>query len=87
MPRDPICGMEVKETKAIKLTQDGLTYYFCSHNCKQKFLTQSPAVKSTTGNKTIYTCPMHPEIRQDKPGDCPKCGMPLEPVNPEVENN
>ncbi|MBU2495287.1 MAG: hypothetical protein KJ935_02125 [Candidatus Omnitrophica bacterium] len=38
-------------------------------------------------NKTIYTCPMHPEIRQDKPGDCPKCGMHLEPVSPEAENN
>lgn len=33
-------------------------------------------------NILTYTCPMHPKIRQDKPGDCPKCGMPLEPVGP-----
>jgi len=39
--KDPICGMEIEKTKAIKLTQDGLTYYFCSENCRQKFLKQS----------------------------------------------
>ena len=33
---------------------------------------------------TIYTCPMHPEIRQDRPGNCPKCGMALEPLIPEL---
>ena len=33
-------------------------------------------VKST--EKAVYTCPMHPEVQSDKPGDCPKCGMPLE---------
>ena len=87
MPRDPICGMEVNKTRAVKLTQNGLIYYFCSQNCKQKFLAHSPDLKSTTGNKTIYTCPMHPEIRRDKPGDCPKCGMHLEPVSPEAEDN
>jgi Cu+-exporting ATPase len=79
--------MEVKKTGAITLTQNGLTYYFCSPHCKQKFLAKPPAVKSTAGDKAVYTCPMHPEIRQDKPGDCPKCGMHLEPVNPEPENN
>ena len=34
---------------------------------------------------TVYTCPMHPEVRQDHPGTCPKCGMTLEPVLPELE--
>ena len=34
---------------------------------------------------TIYTCPMHPEIRQDRPGSCPKCGMTLEPLLPELD--
>ena len=86
--KDPICGMEIEKTKAIKFTQDGLTYYFCSENCRQKFLKQSSTEKSVTfGNKAMYTCPMHPEIRQDKPGDCPKCGMRLEPVSSAVEED
>lgn len=86
--KDPICGMESEKTKAIKFTQDGLTYYFCSENCRQKFLKQSSTEKSVTfRNKAMYTCPMHPEIRQDKPGDCPKCGMRLEPVGSAVEDD
>src|SRR6266498_3616664 len=36
---------------------------------------------------TIYTCPMHPEVRQDHPGSCPKCGMTLEPVMPSLEDD
>jgi Cu+-exporting ATPase len=77
--KDPVCKMEIDTTKAFKLTQDGLTYYFCSGNCRQKFLKQSSIEKPITfGNTGRYTCPMHPEIQQDKPGDCPKCGMPLE---------
>ncbi len=39
-----------------------------------------PAPESATPRETIYTCPMHPEIRQNGPGSCPKCGMALEPV-------
>ena len=42
---------------------------------------------SAQDGKTIYTCPMHPEIKQDHPGDCPKCGMHLEPLNPTGEGN
>ena len=88
MTKDPICGMEVDQDKAIKLMQDGLAYYFCSENCKSKFLMQSSAKESEKSqNKNIYICPMHPEIIQDKPGDCPKCGMYLEPkiVSAEAE--
>lgn len=48
--------------------------------------TQSVNETSTTGT-TIYTCPMHPEIRQDHPGNCPKCGMTLEPLIPELEED
>ena len=82
MPKDPVCGMEVKENGAIKLTQDGLVYYFCSENCRQKFLTRPAERKPVPSEiKTGYTCPMHPEIRQDKPGDCPICGMRLEPLS------
>ena len=88
MIKDPICGMKIEESKAIKLTQDGLIYYFCSENCRQRFLMQSPANKSAASeSKTVYTCPMHPEIRQDKSGDCPRCGMHLEPVSPEARDN
>ncbi len=86
--KDPICGMEIDPTKSIKFTHDGLTYYFCSENCRQKFLKQSSTEKSVTfGNKALYTCPMHPEIKQDKPGDCPKCGMRLNPVGSTVEDD
>ena len=47
----------------------------------------TPSIGATQPNMTgaIYTCPMHPEIRQDKPGNCPKCGMTLEPLIPELE--
>jgi Cu+-exporting ATPase len=44
----------------------------------------SPPVISPLGG-TVYTCPMHPEIRQDQPGNCPKCGMTLEPVMPALD--
>ncbi len=78
--KDPICGMEVDTATAIEFTQDGHSFYFCSESCRQKFLRQSSIGKSVRfGDKTAYTCPMHPEIEQDKPGDCPKCGMRLEP--------
>ncbi len=78
--KDPICKMEIDTAKAINLTHDGLTYYFCSEHCKKEFLKQSSAEKPVSSeNKAVYTCPMHPEIEQDKPGDCPKCGMHLEP--------
>jgi len=86
--KDPICNMEIDADRAVKLTQGSLTYYFCSESCRQKFLQQSPAGKSATfESKAMYTCPMHPEIRQDKPGDCPKCGMRLEPVGSAVEDD
>jgi Cu+-exporting ATPase len=71
-----------------------IAYYFCSNGCKEKFIgapskyldgglkdSESPA--SVAG--TIYTCPMHPQIRQNQPGNCPICGMSLEPLLPELE--
>lgn len=92
MAIDPICGMNVKEDdRAIVLKDNGSVNYFCSEHCKKKFQQeQSQKVPSATINshsKTIYTCPMHPEIRQDHPGDCPKCGMHLEPLSPTGEEN
>ena len=81
MAKDPICGMTVEEATPLRAERDGETFFFCSDHCRQKFLstraTAEPEEKPQ--GKTIYTCPMHPEIEQDKPGDCPKCGMALEP--------
>ena len=85
MAKDPICGMMVDETTALYAERDGQTFYFCSDSCRQKFLstpaTATSEVKSERKPpvKSTYTCPMHPEIEQDHPGDCPKCGMALEP--------
>jgi Cu+-exporting ATPase len=89
--KDPVCGMDVSpHATALRTTQDGRTYYFCSSGCHAKFvaspaayLTRSKAAKSMPKG-TIYTCPMHPEIRQVGPGFCPICGMALEPVEVEA---
>jgi Cu+-exporting ATPase len=75
--------MHVDEKTGITAEKDGKRYYFCSEHCKKKFLS-APAPASTSpkpGKAVIYTCPMHPEIEQQGPGDCPKCGMALEPKN------
>ena len=90
--KDPICGMDVQEEKAIKLEVGGQFFYFCSEYCKKIFLDKDKAPASASKvspnfSKVIYTCPMHPEIRQDHPGDCPKCGMHLEPLNPSGEGS
>ena len=80
MIKDPICGMTVDEATALSAERDGETFYFCSDHCRQTFLAPpdtSPPAKKPQG-QAIYTCPMHPEIEQDHPGDCPKCGMALE---------
>ncbi|MEI7873890.1 MAG: heavy metal translocating P-type ATPase [Alphaproteobacteria bacterium] len=86
---DPVCGMKVKIAGAKNTTvHDGRTHYFCSSKCLQKFTSgpdrylkpadSSPAPAAPAG--TIFTCPMHPEIRQVGPGSCPICGMALEPA-------
>jgi P-type Cu+ transporter len=84
---DPVCGMTVDPaTTPHKHTHQGHPYYFCSAGCRSKFAAD-PA-KYLEGKEqaaepmpegTIYTCPMHPEIRQVGPGSCPICGMALEP--------
>jgi P-type Cu+ transporter len=82
---DPVCGMAVDPTKAVATREhEGKTYYFCSAGCARKFeadpkryLAPSKPVEAPAG--TMWTCPMHPEVRQDHPGSCPKCGMALEP--------
>lgn len=83
MTQDPICGMTVDEATSRHAERDGQTFYFCSEHCREKFLagneTTKPAAESN--DKTIYTCPMHPEVQQDHSGPCPKCGMALEPID------
>jgi P-type Cu+ transporter len=89
--RDPVCGMSVDPaTSKHHLDHDGQTFYFCSAGCQAKFVTDPKKYLETSRPQaepfhadmpegTIYTCPMHPEIRQVGPGSCPICGMALEP--------
>ena len=81
MALDPICGMTVDEATALHAERDGQTFYFCSDHCRQKFLSTPATAKpeEKPPGKVIYTCPMHPEVQQDHPGNCLKCGMALEP--------
>ena len=83
--KDPVCGMTVDPATAKHRAQhDGKTYYFCSEGCLTKFKTDpkrylAPVDRDAAAKGAIYTCPMHPEIRQVGPGTCPICGMALEP--------
>ena len=85
--RDPVCGMSVDPTTSKHhLEHAGLTHHFCSAGCRTKFqadpekyLSRDRAEQPPAPAGTIYTCPMHPEIRQVGPGSCPICGMALEP--------
>jgi Cu+-exporting ATPase len=86
--KDPVCGMTVDPaTAAHRADHDGETYYFCSAGCREKFvadparyLNHASAPNEDAAAGTIWTCPMHPEVRQDHPGACPICGMALEPA-------
>lgn len=99
--RDPVCGMEVKSESPYHESVEGKVYRFCSAKCLEKFQADpqqymsheshgghhqhaAPAPTSAPVGAE-YTCPMHPEIRQPIPGNCPICGMTLEPVIPELE--
>ncbi len=81
MKKDPICGMTVDEGRALSAERDGEMFYFCCDHCRQKFLSTPATIKheEKPQGKGLYTCPMHPEIEKDHAGDCPKCGMALEP--------
>jgi Cu+-exporting ATPase len=86
---DPVCGMTVAADKGFASDYHGTHYLFCSVKCKAKFDAEqerylAPAPAETPASAAEYTCPMHPEIRQRGPGSCPKCGMALEPVLPEL---
>ncbi|MHB8879870.1 MAG: heavy metal translocating P-type ATPase [Thermodesulfovibrionales bacterium] len=90
---DPVCGMQIEDNKAAgTATYKGETYFFCSESCKNKFIENPESFidkkplpedeKKTLKGGAIFTCPMHPEVRQADPGACPKCGMALEAVEP-----
>ena len=89
--KDPVCGMDVDPATAThRVDHAGETFFFCSAGCRQKFIADPLrylAPKAVVANAdlpahAIYTCPMHPEVRQQGPGSCPKCGMALEPEIP-----
>ncbi len=85
---DPVCGMSILPKDAAgTFAYEGTTYFFCAPACLERFEAdpesflhppgERPAVEAPAG--TIWFCPMDPEVRQDHPGACPKCGMALEP--------
>jgi Cu+-exporting ATPase len=86
--KDPVCGMNVDPATAkYRADYNSRPYVFCSAGCKAKFkadparyLRRTPSEPDAAPAGTIYTCPMHPEIRQLGPGTCPICGMALEPL-------
>jgi Cu+-exporting ATPase len=91
--KDPVCGMQVDPAKATSADHNGETFYFCSQGCATKFQADPdkylqkkqvvPPTEQSKGDKAKadYTCPMHPEVHQASPGNCPRCGMTLEPSN------
>jgi Cu+-exporting ATPase len=99
--KDPVCGMSVDPATAKQQADyHGKTYFFCCGGCKVKFVANpdrycreaAPVAKTAPytplDQGTLYTCPMHPQIRCDAPGSCPICGMALEPEGiPEAEGS
>ena len=92
--KDPVCGMDVDPAKtAHHVDHAGHVYHFCSAGCRTKFIAEpgkylhpaAPLRAEAVAAGTIYTCPMHPQIRQPAPGSCPICGMALEPETPSAE--
>jgi Cu+-exporting ATPase len=84
--RDPVCGMNVDPaTSRHRFDHRGATFHFCSSGCRTKFAADPQKYldnnkpKAAVPEGTIYTCPMHPQIRKVGPGSCPICGMALEP--------
>jgi Cu+-exporting ATPase len=97
--KDPVCGMDISNNSEFHTSYKDIKYYFCSEHCLHTFrqdpdrYTTSQECCTVTPKKrdknkerdVIYTCPMHPEIQQEGPGSCPKCGMALEPMTLEDE--
>jgi Cu+-exporting ATPase len=93
--KDPVCGMEVDPAGTkFHTTHSGSEYHFCSDGCRKKFesdpdtyLRPDSMRSETTDMNARYTCPMHPEVEQQGPGACPKCGMALEPMDGGTEED
>ncbi|WP_222564628.1 heavy metal translocating P-type ATPase [Novilysobacter antarcticus] len=92
---DPVCGMQVDpEATEHHAEHEGTTHHFCSACCRERFVAdparyldpQAEDVAPAAPKGAIYTCPMHPEIRQEGPGTCPICGMALEPEMPGLDD-
>ncbi|HET9639587.1 MAG TPA: heavy metal translocating P-type ATPase [Allosphingosinicella sp.] len=93
--KDPVCGMTVDPAATAHHHElDGATYHFCSAGCRTKFIADphrylhpkaEAAGAEDVPEGAIWTCPMHPEIRQIGPGSCPICGMALEPEMPTLD--
>jgi heavy metal translocating P-type ATPase len=92
--KDPVCGMTVDPAKTAHHAEHaGHAYHFCSAGCRTKFVAEpgrylqerAPMRAEAVAPGTIYTCPMHPQIRQPEPGSCPICGMALERETPSAE--
>ena len=94
---DPVCGMKVDPLAAKHFAEvDGTTYHFCSAGCGAKFKADpqkylraddpGEAAEPPPPPGTTFTCPMHPEVRREGPGSCPKCGMALEPETPSLDS-
>jgi Cu+-exporting ATPase len=97
---DLVCGMTVNpETTKFRYEYNGTIYYFCSGHCLEKFKKEpetfvlkkagaeavaAPILGKEDSSNIMYTCPMHPEVRENKAVPCPKCGMALEPTGPPV---
>jgi len=92
---DPVCGMTIDPQGAKnRADHGGRTYYFCCTGCRTKFVADPQKYlggrqPESVPEGTVYTCPMHPEIRQIGPGSCPICGMALEPeiARPDIGPN
>ena len=92
--KDPVCGMVVDPaTTPHRADHSGQTYYFCSQECRGKFVADPSAyldrdagAKPAVAQGVVWTCPMHPQIRRNGPGNCPICGMALEPEEPSLDN-
>ena len=90
--KDPVCGMTVQRANARYMARhDGVRFYFCSGHCQARF-EASPeeflgprSEPEPVPEGVKYTCPMDPEIVRDAPGDCPICGMALEPMMPSAD--
>ena len=100
LPVDPVCGMPVDPKWGARAGHDGIEYFFCCDHCRSHFVAEperfvrerrDPGAQLTgagtraPGPAGTYTCPMHPEVRQEGPGACPKCGMGLEAETPVVQ--